>query len=82
MAASGRIAGDAAPAPLPPEQRAYLATITWAPVGLAVAASIILGLHLKDMWGYPMWCFIGLFLMAEVVVHSPPAGCNDFVWRG
>ena len=55
------------PTPLPPEQRAYLATITWAPVGLAVAASVILGLQLKDMWGYPMWCFIGLFLMAEVV---------------
>ena len=41
------------------------ATITWAPAALAVAASLILGLHLKDMWGYPMWCFIGLFLMAE-----------------
>ncbi|HET7880785.1 MAG TPA: glycosyltransferase family 39 protein, partial [Acetobacteraceae bacterium] len=51
---------------LPPDQRAYLATITWAPVGLAIATSLILGLHLKDMWGYPMWCFIGLFLVAEL----------------
>ncbi len=51
---------------LPPDQRAWLATIAWAPVGLAVAASMVLGLHLKDMWGYPMWCFIGLFLLAEL----------------
>ena len=32
---------------------------------------MVLGLHLKDMWGYPMWCFIGLFLLAEVVGRSP-----------
>jgi 4-amino-4-deoxy-L-arabinose transferase-like glycosyltransferase len=66
------------PAPLPPEQRAYLATITWAPVGIAVAGSIILGLHLKDMWGYPMWCFIGLFLMAEVVGPLTASGLRRF----
>jgi 4-amino-4-deoxy-L-arabinose transferase-like glycosyltransferase len=53
-------------AALPPEQRDWLATMTWAPFGLAVAASLLLGLHLKDMWGYPMWCFIGLFLLAEL----------------
>ena len=66
------------PTPLPPEQRAYLATITWAPFGLAVAASVILGLHLKDMWGYPMWCFIGLFLMAEVVGPFTAGGRQRF----
>ena len=64
--------------PLSPEQRVYLATITWAPVGLAVAASVILGLHLKDMWGYPMWCFIGLFLMAEVVGPCTAGGLQRF----
>ncbi len=67
--------------PLPPEQRAYLATITWAPVGLAVAASVVLGLHLKDMWGYPMWCFIGLFLMAEVVGPFTAGGRQRFCRR-
>ncbi len=66
-------------APLPPEQRAYLATITWAPVGLAVAASAVLGLHLKDMWGYPMWCFIGLFLMAEAVGPVSTGGLQRFI---
>ena len=66
------------PGPLPPEQRAYLATITWAPFGLAVAASVILGLHLKDMWGYPMWCFIGLFMMAEVVGPFTAGGRQRF----
>ncbi len=64
-------------AALPPEQRAYLATITWAPAGLAVAASVLLGLHLKDMWGYPMWCFIGLFLMAELAGPFTSGG----LWR-
>jgi 4-amino-4-deoxy-L-arabinose transferase-like glycosyltransferase len=68
---------SAAP-PLPPEQRAYLATITCAPAALAVAASVVLGLHLKDMWGYPMWCFIGLFLMAEVVGPVTAEGMRRF----
>ena len=58
---------DSQPTPLPAEQRAYSGRSPGRPAGLAVAASVILGLHLKDMWGYPMWCFIGLFLMAEVV---------------
>jgi 4-amino-4-deoxy-L-arabinose transferase-like glycosyltransferase len=67
-----------APTPLLPEQRAYLATITWAPVGLAVAASAVLGLQLKDMWGYPMWCFLGLFLMAKVVGPVTRDGLRRF----
>ncbi len=66
------------PTLLPPEQRAYLATITWAPAGLAVAASAILGLQLKDMWGYPMWCFVGLFLMTEVVGSVTRDGLRRF----
>jgi 4-amino-4-deoxy-L-arabinose transferase-like glycosyltransferase len=65
-------------APLAPEQRVYLATITWAPFALAVAASLVLGLHLKDMWGYPMWCFIGVFLMAEVVGPVTTGGIRRF----
>jgi 4-amino-4-deoxy-L-arabinose transferase-like glycosyltransferase len=64
--------------PLAAEERAYLWTITWAPVGLAVVASLVLGLHLKDMWGYPMWCFIGLFLIAEVVGPITPGGTRRF----
>ena len=78
MAASGRAARHWPATPLPSEQRVYLATITWAPVGLAVAASVVLGLHLKDMWGYPMWCFIGLFLMAEVVGPITAGGLQRF----
>jgi 4-amino-4-deoxy-L-arabinose transferase-like glycosyltransferase len=64
--------------PRPAEQRAYLATITWAPVSLAIVASFVLGLHLKDMWGYPMWCFIGLFLMVEVVGPITDGGLQRF----
>jgi 4-amino-4-deoxy-L-arabinose transferase-like glycosyltransferase len=66
------------PRPLAPEVRAYLRTITWAPAGIAVAASLVLGLHLKDMWGSPMWCFIGLFLMAEVVGPITAGGVRRF----
>jgi 4-amino-4-deoxy-L-arabinose transferase-like glycosyltransferase len=60
------------------EQRAYLWTITWAPVGIALAASVLLGLHLKDMWGYPMWCFIGLFLIAEAIGPLTEHGWERF----
>ena len=66
------------PSRLLPEQRAYLVTITWAPAALAVAASLVLGLHFKDMWGYPMWCFIGLFLMAEAVGPISRGGVQRF----
>ena len=31
------------------------------------------------MWGYPMWCFIGLFLMAEVVGPFTAGGRQRFV---
>jgi hypothetical protein len=30
------------------------------------------------MWGYPMWCFIGLFLMAEVVGPVTKQGLRRF----
>jgi len=58
--------------------RAYLWTITWGPAALAVAASLILGLHLKDMWGSPMWCFIGLFVLAEAVGPITTGGLQRF----
>ncbi len=36
------------------------------------------------MWGYPMWCFIGLFLMAEVVGPITSGGMQRFAvgWAG
>ncbi len=74
----GETPAIAEPAPLPRDVRTYLWTITWAPVGLALAASLLLGLHLKDMWGYPMWCFIGLFLMAEAVGPCSRQGIQRF----
>jgi 4-amino-4-deoxy-L-arabinose transferase-like glycosyltransferase len=66
------------PNPLAPEVRAYLWTITWGPAALTVATSLILGLHLKDMWGSPMWCFIGMFVMAEVVGPVTTGGLQRF----
>jgi 4-amino-4-deoxy-L-arabinose transferase-like glycosyltransferase len=58
--------------------RAFLWTITWGPAALAVATSLILGLHLKDMWGAPMWCFIGLFAMTEVLGPITTGGLQRF----
>jgi 4-amino-4-deoxy-L-arabinose transferase-like glycosyltransferase len=69
---------DGQQTPLAAEVRAYLWTITWGPAALAVAASFILGLHLKDMWGSPMWCFIGLFVMAEAVGPITTGGLQRF----
>ncbi len=69
---------DSQPNPLAPAVRAYLWTITWGPAVLAVTASLILGLHLKDMWGSPMWCFIGLFAMAEAVGPITTGGLQRF----
>ena len=73
MLTLGLLASDRAGPPivaaprLSAEQRAYLATITWAPAGIAVGMALLVGLHFRDMWGYPMWCFIGLFVVAEWV---------------
>jgi 4-amino-4-deoxy-L-arabinose transferase-like glycosyltransferase len=66
------------PKPLAATARAYLWTITWGPAALAATASLILGLHLKDMWGSPMWCFIGLFVMAEAVGPITSGGVQRF----
>ena len=74
----GEVPAIAPRAPLEAAVRCYLWTITWAPAGLAIAASVVLGLRLKDMWGYPMWCFIGLFLMAEVVDRFTVQGLQRF----
>jgi 4-amino-4-deoxy-L-arabinose transferase-like glycosyltransferase len=74
----GEALSERQPRPLAPAVRAYLWTITWGPAALAVAASLILGLHLKDMWGSPMWCFIGLFVMAEAVGPITTGGLQRF----
>jgi 4-amino-4-deoxy-L-arabinose transferase-like glycosyltransferase len=75
---------DSQSKPLAPDVRAYLWTITWGPAALAVAASLILGLHLKDMWGSPMWCFIALFVMAEAIGLITTGGLQRLViaWGG
>ena len=67
--------------PLAAAVRAYLWTITWGPAALAVAASLILGLHLKDMWGSPMWSFIGLFVLADAVGPITTGGLQRFAMR-
>lgn len=74
----GEVVTGPAPPPLAADVRAYLWTITWAPAAIAVAASLVLGLHLKDMWGYPMWCFVGLFFMAGSIGPYTARGVQRF----
>lgn len=44
--------------------RAYLATVTFGPVLIAVLASSLLGVGLRSMWGAQMWAFVGVFALA------------------
>ncbi len=49
--------------------RLYIAFIALGPFLLAELLSVALGLGLRAMWGGPLWCFIGLFL---VILARPP----------
>jgi Dolichyl-phosphate-mannose-protein mannosyltransferase len=50
-------------APLSPGavDRRYIAMLCLAPVAICLAISGGLGLRLKDMWGAPLWDYVGLF---------------------
>jgi len=49
--------------------RLYIAFVALGPFLLAELLSLGTGLGLRSMWGGPLWCFIGLFL---VMVARPP----------
>lgn len=51
--------------------RRYVATLCWAPFGLSLAISGVLGLGFHSMWGAPMWDFIGLFAIMFAIRSAP-----------
>ena len=48
--------------------RVYVAVLALGPFVIAEALSLATGMGLRSMWGGPLWCFIGLFL---VVMAQP-----------
>lgn len=63
---------DATPPPgLSAPDRRLVATLALGPYLLAMAISLGLGLRFKDMWGAPMWCFVGLAAVT-LVPHLAP----------
>jgi hypothetical protein len=46
--------------------RLYLAFVALGPFVFAEILSIVTGLGLRPMWGGPLWCFIGLFLVMMI----------------
>ena len=46
--------------------RRYLATVALGPCVTLLAMSLATGRFLVALWGYPLWCFVGLFLVARL----------------
>jgi len=55
--------------------RRFVFALALGPFLLVVASSTVAGLSLHNHWGYPLWCFIGLF---AVLLLSPSTGVNAF----
>ncbi len=73
----GRAAGAMA-LPAAALGRRYVATLCWAPFGLCLAVSGVLGLDFRSMWGAPLWDFFGLFAVL-LVIRSVPTLSRGFV---
>jgi hypothetical protein len=43
--------------------RSYITYLAFGPFLIALGMSLVSGLGLRSMWGGPLWCFIGLFLV-------------------
>lgn len=46
--------------------QAYLATLAFGPIAFSLSLSLITSRPPRDMWGAPLWCFIGLFVVTMV----------------
>ena len=46
--------------------QAYLATLSFGPIAFSLSLSLITSRPPRDMWGAPLWCFIGLFVVTMV----------------
>jgi 4-amino-4-deoxy-L-arabinose transferase-like glycosyltransferase len=58
--------------------RRFVATLSWGPFLLAFVPSMVGGLRYHISWGYPLWCFIGLFAVLFVVPSTGAAAMRRF----
>lgn len=59
----GAAPAERAPA-LAPFDRRYLTVLALGPCATLLALSLLTGRFLVALWGYPLWCFSGLFALA------------------
>ncbi len=54
------------PRPVPGDLgRAYLSTVVLAPVALHLVVAALTGMKLRNMWGTPLWTFLGVYLLVQ-----------------
>ena len=58
--------------------RRYVAFVALGPFLFAEILSILTGLGLRPMWGGPLWCFIGIFLVMAIRPHRFRLGLRRF----
>ncbi len=56
--------------------RCFVAVVVLGPVALHLAASLVLGVTLRDIWGAPLWTFVGLLALLFVETDT-----TERAWR-
>jgi hypothetical protein len=56
--------------------RAFLLAVVLGPLLLHLAASLVLGMQLRDIWGMPLWTFASVYILCLL-----PADVSDLAWR-
>ncbi len=64
--------------------RAFLLTVVLGPVALHVAAALLLGMQLRDVWGMPLWSFAGVLILFLLRTEPSPRAWRRLgvAWAG
>ena len=57
---------------------AFLHTVTFAPIIILFALSLVIGMKLRGMWGASLWDFIGLWTVVNIKHFSDKRSLNNF----
>jgi hypothetical protein len=60
--------------------RAFLVVAVVGPLALHLAAAVLLGVGLRDIWGAPLWTFAGLLLLSFVEVDTSARAWRRMGW--
>jgi hypothetical protein len=87
LAACGLALGIAPPSAKPQAARgdlAFLLVVVLGPVALHVAAALLLGTQLRDVWGMPLWSFAGVLVVFGLGSDPAPGAWRRFAmtWAG